>query len=137
MFRGVRVTRRLRSVLMASAAALVLVVSPIGQASASAADGGYGYVYLDRFRVPHFAAHVPRSALANSNKNRAVAVEACGAYLGNRLGLRWWLWWAPAPVCDSAMSVLGFNKFELCDIYFDIPLTSNWLRGTSIWGSCS
>jgi hypothetical protein len=97
--------------------------------TASADTSGYGRIRVDQLWNSYFDFGIP-SWVTNNTGQRSTAKAACSAYLGDRLGLKWWMWWAPEPVCSMVIDrVWQPNKgMAICG---SIPLKNVW--GTRVW----
>ncbi|MBF6173621.1 hypothetical protein [Nocardia blacklockiae] len=125
--------RRVAAGVAAASAASVLALgaATVTAPVASADTPGYGRVVIDQLWRPYFNFGIP--AWVTSNKgSREAAKGACAAYLGDRLGLRWWMWWAPDVACGYVVDQVWSpnNGTAVCG---SIPLRD--VRGTRVW-SC-
>lgn len=125
--RRVQIRQRLAALAVAVAVAMVGLVGAAPMASAD--TSGYGRVTMDQFRNMSYEFGIPSWVTRNITQ-RNVAKAACSAYLGDRLGLRWFMWWAPEPVCGYVVDrVWQPNKgMAVCG---KIPLAN--VGGTRVW----
>lgn len=98
----------------------------------SARTSGYANLSFDALRRPYFNFGIPRSVFDASNRTRDGMIGACGAFLGERLGLKWYLWWAPGPVCGWAFDQLGFRAYtNVSGLCGQVPLYNP--RASRFW----
>ena len=120
-----------RHVGRAAAAAVLSLLMLLGTSQAASADtDGYGHLSMDRVGNLRFEFGVP-AWVTDNRPTRTAAVGACSAYIGNALGLKWWLWWAPEFVCDKGLNAVGFTPNEGKAVCGSIPLENVW--GTRVW----
>jgi len=119
-----------RAVAAAIATLVVAGGLTIATPTAAQADtGGYGRLVIDRYWQPKFEFGIPRWVTSNTG-TRSVAKGSCSAYLGNALGLKWWLWWAPDLACGWAVDKF-WQPYQGMSVCGSIPLKNVW--ATQLW----
>lgn len=112
-------------------AIMLLSLTAIAPPAATADTRGYAYLtYSQVTRTFTFNFGIPRAVLAAPGYGVPAVKGACAAYLGNALGLRWWMWWAPDIVCGAVVNQVT-GPAPRTGVCGSIPLNNVW--ATRVW----